>query len=87
MEVRQRSVPETLNGVLQVPTPSAVEEVEVLLSPKVVEEAKLEGAVVWSKYVTGEAGMVKTDKKEEGVTEDLVVEKKEPTCVPWSKYV
>ena len=70
------------------PTPSAVEEVDDLVSPKVVEEAKMEDVVVWSKYVTGEAGMVKTDKKEEEqVTEDVVVEKKEPTCVPWSKYV
>ena len=73
---------------MQVPTPSAVEEVEDLVSPKVVEEAKMEDVVVWSKYVTGEAGMDKTDKKEEEqVTEDVVVEKKEPTCVPWSKYV
>ena len=70
------------------PTPSAVEEVDDLVSPKVVEEAKMEDVVVWSKYVTGEAGMVKTDRKEEEqVTEDVVVEKKEPTCVPWSKYV
>ena len=76
------------NDVLQVPTPSTVEEVDDLVSPKVVEEAKMEDVVVWSKYVTGEAGMVKTNKKkEEQVTEDVVVEKKEPTCVPWSKYV
>ena len=69
------------------PTPSAVEEVEDLVSRKVVEEAKMEDVVVWSKYVTGEAGMVTTDKKEEGVTEDVIIKKKEPTCVPWSKYV
>ena len=69
------------------PTPSAVEEVDDLVSPKVVEEAKMEDVVIWSKYVTGEGGMVKTDKKEEEVTEDVVIEKKEPTCVPWSKYV
>ena len=72
---------------MQVPTPSAVEEVENLVSPKVVEEAKMEDVVIWSKYVTGEGGMVKNDKKEEEVTEDVAVEKKEPTCVPWSKYV